>query len=84
MKQDDIDSICFKIDSEGFDYALTEYSSWEEIKDEKFHELLKAYRDAKHSLESYIDFEGWCEDQADEEAEDEEIDRKLEEKYKST
>ncbi len=73
MSRDDRDSICFKIESECFDYALTEYSSWKEIKDKKFHELLQTYRDAKYALEEYIDFEGWCEERDDEEAEDEEL-----------
>jgi len=42
------------IENEGFDYAFRHYSDYEEIKDEKFHELRKAYEQAAKELEDYI------------------------------
>lgn len=39
---------------EGFDYCFDGYSNFREIKDEKFHELRKAYLNAKKNLENYF------------------------------
>jgi len=44
-----------KIALEGFDYALRDYSSWDEIRDEEFHLLRKAFVKAANELESYLD-----------------------------
>lgn len=41
------------VDNEGFDYAFRNYSDFEEIKDEKFHELRKAYVVAAKALAEY-------------------------------
>lgn len=43
-----------EIDYEGFDYALRNYSSWQEIKDEEFHRLREAFVTAADELEAYI------------------------------
>jgi hypothetical protein len=40
---------------EGFDYCFRHYSSFKEIKDEKFHELRISYLLAAKELEQYID-----------------------------
>ena len=45
------------IEQEGFDYAFDGYTSFEEIKDEKFHKLREAYVKSKQKLELYIDFD---------------------------
>ena len=49
--------VCQTIDNEGFDYTFVHYSSWKEIEDKKFHELLNQYKSAKQAIENYIDYE---------------------------
>lgn len=49
--------ILAKIDNEGFDYFFCHYSSCEDIKDERFHELRKAYLKATKDLQDYIGME---------------------------
>lgn len=44
-----------KIDSEGFDYAVSGYSDWGEILDQEFHRLREAYLEAKTVFEEYVD-----------------------------
>lgn len=46
------------INCEGFDYCFTHYSSWQEIKDKKFHELRLAYVEAREKLIEYTGVEG--------------------------
>lgn len=53
IKKDDLEILGFKIESEGFDYALTEYSGgfegteiWKEIQE---------YKRAKEALENKLD-----------------------------
>jgi len=43
-----------KIDWEGFDYCFSEYSAWEEIKDEKFQELITNFRKSRKELITYL------------------------------
>ncbi len=43
------------VENEGFDYCFTSYSSFDDVEDEKFHELRKAYIKAHDVLESYLD-----------------------------
>lgn len=42
------------VDQEGFDYSFRGYSSFDEIKDAKFHQLRKAYVEAANALEEYV------------------------------
>jgi hypothetical protein len=42
------------VQSEGFEYTFLNYSSFRDIKDEKFHQLRQAYIAAKLQLEEYI------------------------------
>ena len=42
------------MNQEGFDYCFTGYSNWNEIKDDKFQELKRAYVSAQAKLEDYI------------------------------
>lgn len=45
------------VENEGFDYAFVHYSDFEDIKDEKFHELRKNFLEAREKLAEYIEFE---------------------------
>lgn len=42
------------IDSDGFDYAFECYSNWEEINDERFHQLRFSYLSAMQELADYV------------------------------
>jgi len=43
-----------KIEKEGFHYAFVGYSDFDEVKDEKFHELRKKYLKALKELGDYM------------------------------
>ena len=54
---------------EGFHYCLKHYSSFEEIEDEKFHELREKYLEIAQDLEKYVMYknhEANCEEEYDE------------------
>jgi len=42
------------VDSEGIEYAFVNYSSFEKIKDERFHELRKEFVSAYYALDRYL------------------------------
>jgi len=44
----------YRMDAEGFHYCFKDYSSFNEIEDEKFHELRKQYLESAKQLEDYI------------------------------
>jgi hypothetical protein len=44
----------YRMREEGFHYCFKHYSRFEEIKDEKFHELRKNYLESAKLLEEYI------------------------------
>lgn len=44
-----------EVENEGFDYTFAHKSSFDEIKDEKFHELRTRYLDARQALADYAD-----------------------------
>ena len=48
------ESVRYKMKQEGFDYCFKHYSSFEEIQDDKFHELRKKYLDISNELEEYV------------------------------
>lgn len=48
-----IESLKYHAD-EDFSYCFDGYSRWEDLKDEKFHELRQNYLDAAKKLEEYI------------------------------
>ena len=54
-KATSLETLRNKIDSEGFDYAVSEYSDWGEILDQEFHRLREAYLEAKTAFEEYVD-----------------------------
>jgi hypothetical protein len=47
-------SVNYRMREEGFDYCFDGYSNWEEIKDERFHQLRKNYLEAAANLRQYI------------------------------
>ena len=57
MKKDEKTRMAGVVDNEGFDYAFRYYSSFDDIKDPKFHELRKAYVEAAKALSDYIGLE---------------------------
>jgi len=52
---DDLSYLNAKMRDEGFDYCFRHYSSFEEIKDEKFHELRLNYIQIAEELENYVE-----------------------------
>jgi hypothetical protein len=54
-EENQFDIVAYKMDAEGFDYCFVGYSNWEEINDEKFHELRLAYVKAQKELQAYIE-----------------------------
>lgn len=50
-----------QIDKSGFDYAMIDYSDYNsgrnEIKDERFHQLLEQFRNARSMLRDYVSAE---------------------------
>jgi len=56
MKTEDRNYVCNTIDNEGFDYAFIDYSDFNYIKDEKFHELRLAYIKAVDDIKKYLKY----------------------------
>ena len=52
---EDLTYLNAKMRDEGFDYCFRHYSSFEEIKDEKFHELRLKYIQIAEDLENYVE-----------------------------
>ena len=51
---ENFDYVRIKMDQEGFDYCFKHYSSFEEVKDEKFHKLRKKYIKVSEELAEYV------------------------------
>jgi hypothetical protein len=47
-------NVHYRMDAEGFHYCFEHYSSFKEIKDEKFHELREKYLEVAKELEEYV------------------------------
>ncbi len=43
------------VENEGFDYCFTSYSTFDDVEDEEFHQLRKAYMKAANKLEKYLE-----------------------------
>ena len=56
MAKKKFESVLDAIEAEGFHYALVDYSNWDDVKDAKFHELLKKFQDASSELSKYIGY----------------------------
>lgn len=54
MEAKDLDYVRDTIECEGFEYAFVDYSHFEEVKDERFHELRRAFVKARQELAEYL------------------------------
>jgi hypothetical protein len=55
MTGPELDYVRGVVDNEGFNYAFRHYTDFvEEVKDEEFHRLRKAYVEAAKALDMYI------------------------------
>jgi hypothetical protein len=59
------ENVAYRMDAEGFHYCFEGYSSFDEIKDDKFHALRLSYLEAAKNLQNYV--EAKCEEEIDEE-----------------
>jgi hypothetical protein len=51
---ENFESVRYRMDNEGIDYCFKHYSSFEEIKDEKFHELRNKFITSLDEIEKYV------------------------------
>lgn len=51
---EDWEMVLYRMGAEGFHYCFQSYSRFEEIKDERFHELRKEYLSISSKLEQYV------------------------------
>ena len=49
------DRLKYRIEQEGIEYCFKHYSDWQEIEDEKFHELRLKLLESMSELERYIE-----------------------------
>lgn len=64
MTKKERQEICKSVDYEGFDQIFIHERNFDEIKDEKFHQLVRDYASAHKALSDYIGFEEYLEKQA--------------------
>ena len=53
-EQDEWNNVRYRMDNEGIDYCFEHYSSFEEIKDEKFHELRLQFLKSLKEIQNYV------------------------------
>ena len=53
-EQDEWNAVRYRMDNEGIDYCFEHYSSFEEIKDEKFHELRLQFLKSLKEIQNYV------------------------------
>ena len=53
-EQDEWNAVRYRMDNEGIDYCFEHYSSFEEIKDEKFHELRLQFLKYLKEIQNYV------------------------------
>ena len=53
-EQDEWNNVRYRMDNEGIDYCFEHYSSFEEIKDEKFHELRLQFLKSLKEIQTYV------------------------------
>lgn len=53
-EQDEWNMVRYRMDNEGIDYCFESYSSFEEIKDEKFHELRLQFLKSLKEIQNYV------------------------------
>jgi hypothetical protein len=54
QEQDEWNAVRYRMDNEGIDYCFEHYSSFEEIKDEKFHELRLQFLKSLKEIQNYV------------------------------
>ena len=52
---ENLNHVKIRMRQEGFHYCFKHYSRFEEVEDERFHELRKQYLESSDMLEKYID-----------------------------
>lgn len=57
MTGPELDDVRSRADQEGFDYCFCSYSDFEDIKDEQFHTLRRAYVKAAEALKAYLNID---------------------------
>lgn len=53
-EKENYENVEYRMVAEGFHYCFVSYSDFPEIKDEKFHQLRKAYIKAAEELRNYV------------------------------
>ena len=51
---EEFQNVRYRMDAEGFHYCFESYSSFEEIEDDKFHDLRNEYLRVSKELENYV------------------------------
>ena len=66
-EQDEWNMVRYRMDNEGIDYCFEHYSSFEEIKDEKFHELRLQFLKSLKEIRNYVNEK--CQEEVEEDDE---------------
>jgi hypothetical protein len=66
-EQDEWNAVRYRMDNEGIDYCFEHYSSFEEIKDEKFHELRLQFLKSLKEIRNYVNEK--CQEEVEEDDE---------------
>ena len=66
-EQDEWNSVRYRMNNEGIDYCFEHYSSFKEIKDEKFHELRLQYLKSLKEIRNYVNEK--CQEEVEEDDE---------------
>jgi hypothetical protein len=66
-EQDEWNNVRYRMDNEGIDYCFEHYSSFEEIKDEKFHELRLQFLKSLKEIRNYVNEK--CQEEVEEDDE---------------
>lgn len=68
-EQDEWNMVRYRMDNEGIDYCFESYSTFEEIKDEKFHELRLQFLKSLKEIQTYVNEK--CQEEVEEDDDDE-------------
>lgn len=68
-EQDEWNAVRYRMNNEGIDYCFEHYSSFKEIKDEKFHELRLQYLKSLKEIRNYVNEK--CQEEVEEDDDDE-------------
>jgi hypothetical protein len=55
MNKKEAEHLSDKIEAEGFDYCFLDYGTFDYIKDEKFHDLRRAFVKSQNDLKTYLE-----------------------------